>query len=94
MRAPRALVENFAGQWLHLRNMESVYPDPLEFPEFDENLREAYQTETELFIASLLREDQSILGLLNANYTFVNERLARPLWDPRRLREPFPEGQF
>ena len=72
-----ALVENFAGQWLHLRNMESVYPDPLEFPEFDENLREAYQTETELFIASLLREDQSILGLLNANYTFVNERLAR-----------------
>jgi len=72
-----ALVENFAGQWLHLRNMKSVYPDPLEFPEFDENLREAYQTETELFIDTLLREDQSILELLSANYTFVNERLAR-----------------
>ena len=72
-----ALVENFVGQWLHLRNMESVYPDPLEFPEFDGNLREAYQTETELFIETLLREDQSILELLSANYTFVNERLAR-----------------
>ena len=72
-----ALVENFAGQWLHLRNMESVYPDPIEFPEFDENLREAYQTETKLFIDTLLREDQSILQLLSANYTFVNERLAR-----------------
>lgn len=72
-----ALVENFVGQWLHLRNMASVYPDPLEFPEFDDNLREAYQTETELFIDTLLREDKSILELLSANYTFVNERLAR-----------------
>ena len=72
-----ALVENFAGQWLHLRNIESVYPDPLVFPEFDENLRDAYQTETELFIETLLREDQSILELLRADYTFVNERLAR-----------------
>ncbi len=73
----RALVENFAGQWLHLRNIDSVYPDPLEFPEFDENLREAYRTETELFIEDLLRGNQSILELLAANYTFVNERLAR-----------------
>ena len=72
----RALVENFAGQWLHLRNIESVYPDPLEFPDFDENLREAYQTETELFLENLLREDLSILELLRADYTFVNERLA------------------
>ena len=72
----RALVENFAGQWLHLRNIKSVYPDPLEFPEFDENLREAYQTETELFLESLLREDLSLLELLRADYTFVNERLA------------------
>ena len=72
-----ALVENFAGQWLHLRNIESVYPDPNVFPEFDENLRQAYQTETELFIDTLLREDQSILELLSADYTYVNERLAR-----------------
>ena len=72
-----ALVENFAGQWLHLRNMESVYPDPLEFPDFDENLRDAYQAETELFIEQLLNEDASVLDLLRADYTFVNERLAR-----------------
>ena len=73
----KALVDNFAGQWLHLRNMESVYPDPLEFPEFDENLREAYQAETELFIEQQLRDDASLLDLLRADYTFVNERLAR-----------------
>ena len=73
----KALVENFAGQWLHLRNIDSVYPDPLEYPEFDENLRAAYRTETELFIEGMLRQDESILELLDANYTFVNERLAR-----------------
>ena len=73
----KALVENFAGQWLHLRNIDSVYPDPLEYPEFDENLRAAYRTETELFIEGQLRQDESILELLDANYTFVNERLAR-----------------
>ncbi len=73
----KALVENFAGQWLHLRNMASVYPDPLEFPEFDENLREAYQAETELFIEQQLRDDASMLDLLRADYTFVNERLAQ-----------------
>ncbi len=73
----KALVENFAGQWLHLRNIDGVYPDPLEYPEFDENLRAAYRTETELFIEGLLRQDESILELLDANYTFVNERLAR-----------------
>ena len=73
----KALVENFAGQWLHLRNIESVYPDPLEFPEFDENLREAYQAETELFIDQQLRDDASLLDLLRADYTFVNERLAQ-----------------
>ncbi len=73
----KALVKNFAGQWLHLRNIDSVYPDPLEYPEFDENLRAAYRTETELFIEGMLRQDESILELLDANYTFVNERLAR-----------------
>ena len=73
----KALVENFAGQWLYLRNMRSVSPDPDEFPEFDDELREAFRQETELLFESMLREDRSVLDLLNADYTFVNERLAR-----------------
>ena len=73
----KALVENFAGQWLNLRSLRSVEPNTDIFPDFDENLREAFQTETELFFESMLREDRSVLDLLNANYTFVNERLAR-----------------
>ncbi len=72
-----ALVTNFGGQWLYLRNMRVVAPDPETFPEFDGNLREAFQRETELFLDSQLREDRSVLELLTANYTFVNERLAR-----------------
>jgi hypothetical protein len=76
---PRAesLVANFAGQWLYLRNIQKVVPDPEAFPEFDENLRQAFQTETDLFLESMLREDRSVLDLLNADYTFLNERLAR-----------------
>jgi hypothetical protein len=73
----KALVDNFAGQWLYIRNVRSVYPDPEVFPEFDGNLREAFQRETELFVGSQFREDRSILDLLSADYTFVNERLAR-----------------
>ena len=73
----RALVENFGGQWLYLRNLPSVAPDPDAYPEFDENLRDAFRRETELFVESQLREDQSVLDLLTADYTFVNERLAR-----------------
>jgi cytochrome c5 len=73
----KALVRNFAGQWLYLRNMRTVGPDPQIFPEFDENLREGFARETELFIEDNLREDRSVVNLLNANYTFVNERLAR-----------------
>jgi len=72
-----ALVTNFAGQWLHLRNMRSVAPDPDAFPEFDDNLREAFQRETELFVGSQIRDDRSVVDLLTAEYTFVNERLAR-----------------
>lgn len=75
-RATAALVENFAGQWLHFRNLEGVYPDPLAFPHFDENLREAYRTETKLFLESQVQTDASLLDLLRADYTFVNERLA------------------
>jgi hypothetical protein len=70
-------VDNFAGQWLYVRNMRSVAPDPKEFPEFDDSLREAFQRETELFVESQLREDRSVMELFTANYTFLNERLAR-----------------
>ncbi len=73
----RALVENFTGQWLVLRNIKDVEPDPNLLPEFDENLREAFQRETELFVESQLRDDRSVVDLLSADYTFLNERLAR-----------------
>lgn len=72
-----ALIENFAGQWLYLRNLPSLRPDPDAFPEFDENLREAFREETELFVAHLLRKDSNVLELLTADYSFLNERLAR-----------------
>ena len=72
----QAMVDNFAGQWLYLRNMGGVYPDPNVFPEFDENLREAFTRETELFIGNQLRADASVLELLAADYTWVNQRLA------------------
>jgi mono/diheme cytochrome c family protein len=72
-----AIVSNFAGQWLHLRNVRSVQPNSDEFPDFDDNLRQAFRRETELLFNSLIREDRSVLDLLRADYTFVNERLAR-----------------
>ena len=73
-----ALVSNFTGQWLQLRNLESkVQPDLLLFPDFDDNTRKAFRRETELFFAYILREDRSALELLSADYTFVNERLAK-----------------
>ena len=73
----KALVSNFAGQWLYLRNVRSALPDLGEYPDFDENLRNAFQQETELFFESMLHEDRSVLALLDADYTFLNERLAR-----------------
>ena len=73
----RSLVTNFASQWLHLRNLESITPDMRLFPDFDNNLRQAFRQETELFFESILREDRSALDLLHANYTYVNERLAK-----------------
>jgi mono/diheme cytochrome c family protein len=73
-----ALVSNFAGQWLQLRNLESkVRPDILTFPDFDDNIRDAFRTETEMLFAHIMRDNRSALELLSANYTFVNERLAR-----------------
>jgi mono/diheme cytochrome c family protein len=73
----RALVENFAGQWLYLRNLRTQVPNSLAFPDFDDNLRRAFQTETELFFESVMREDRNVLDLMTADYTFLNERLAR-----------------
>ncbi|MYN67513.1 MAG: DUF1592 domain-containing protein [Acidobacteria bacterium] len=73
----RSLVDDFAMQWLHLRNLEDVTGDPVPFPDFDDNLVEAFRQETTLFLASTLRGDRSVLDLLDADYTFVNERLAR-----------------
>ena len=76
---PRAatLAGNFAGQWLHLRNMRAQAPDVNAFPEFDDNLRAAFTRETELFFEHQVREDRGIVELLTADYTFLNERLAR-----------------
>jgi mono/diheme cytochrome c family protein len=71
------LVENFAGQWLQLRNLASTSPLVHVFPNFDDNLRQAYRREVELFFESIVREDRSVVDLLAANYTFVNDRLAR-----------------
>ncbi len=73
-----ALVNNFTGQWLQLRNLESkVAPDLLMFPDFDDNIRKAFRRETELFFGHIMRESRSALELLSADYTFLNERLAR-----------------
>ncbi|MEO8256655.1 MAG: DUF1592 domain-containing protein [Acidobacteriota bacterium] len=72
-----ALVTNFAGQWLQLRNLRNIQPDSESFPDFDDNLRQAFQRETELFLGSIVREDRNVLDLFTADYTFVNERLAR-----------------
>jgi hypothetical protein len=71
------MVTNFAEQWLYLRDIDSKKPDELLFPDFDQNLRAAFRKETDLFLDSVLRENKSVLELLTANYTFVNERLAK-----------------
>ena len=72
-----ALTTNFAGQWLYLRNLKNMQPNSEQFPDFDDNLRQAFERETELFFESIVREDRSVLDLLTADYTFVNERLAK-----------------
>jgi hypothetical protein len=72
-----ALVTNFASEWLFLRNLQSVLPASEVFPNFDDNLRQAFRQETEMFVGSVFHEDRNVLDLLNADYTFVNERLAK-----------------
>jgi mono/diheme cytochrome c family protein len=92
-----SLVTNFAAQWLYLRDITAKQPDEILFADFDETLRTAMQRETELFISSVFRENRSVLDLLRANYTFLNERLARHYGVPNIKgsyfrRVTFPEG--
>lgn len=72
----QAFVSNFGGQWLYLRNLKTTKPDPDLFPTFDESLRASFRRETELFFESLLRENRSVFALLDANETYLNQRLA------------------
>ncbi len=72
-----SLVDNFSAQWLHLRNLASVRPDMRIFPDFDDNLRQAFRRETELLLEDVIRQDRSVLDLLRSKHTFVNERLAK-----------------
>jgi len=72
-----ALMQNFAGQWLHVRNLQNAAPNTDEFPDFDNDLRESLRREIEMFFGAVLREDRPVLDLLTADYTFVNERLAK-----------------
>jgi hypothetical protein len=90
----RALVNNFAEQWLYLRNLSSMTPDMRLFPDFDDNLRQSFREETELFFESIMREDRSVLDLLRANYTFVNERLAKHYGIPNVYGSRFRRIEF
>src|SRR5262252_3491343 len=72
-----ALTTNFADQWLYLRNLRNMQPNSESFPDFDDNLRQAFQTEAELFFQSIVKEDRNVLDLMTADYTFLNERLAQ-----------------
>jgi hypothetical protein len=92
----KTLIDNFAEQWLHLRNLKNSNPDLGAFPDFDDNLRQSMKEETELFFDSIMREDRSVMDLLNADYTFVNERLARHygmqnVYGSRFRRVPVPD---
>jgi hypothetical protein len=88
---PRAksLVTNFADEWLAVDDMDALQPDPTVYPEFDASLRTAYHTEIDMFVDSVLRSDQSVVRLLDANYTFVNERLAQEYGIPNVQGEQF-----
>jgi hypothetical protein len=84
-----ALLSNFFGQWLLVRNLETQRPDPKVFPDFDENLRQAFARETALFFDTIIRENRSVLDLLDADYTFLNERLAKHYGIPGVYGERF-----
>jgi hypothetical protein len=84
-----ALIENFASQWLFLRNLKNFAPDLQTFPDFDDNLRRSMEEETRLFFQSIIREDRNVMELLTADYTFVNERLARHYGIPNIYGDQF-----
>jgi hypothetical protein len=91
----RALVTNFANQWLYLRELKNANPDITVFPDFDDNLRQGFQRETEMLFEAVMREDRSVLDLLDADFTFVNERLAKHygipnVYGPEFRRVPVP----
>ena len=97
-RSEDAIVHDFATQWLNLRRVEEVKVDPIDYPQYDANLLRALQRETEMFVASTLREDRSVLDLIGADYTYLNERLARHYGIPgvygsqfRRVTLPNPD---
>jgi hypothetical protein len=85
----QALVGNFADQWLQVRNLRNMAPNANEFPDFDDNLRQAFQRETELFFDSIVRGDRDVVDLMTADYTFVNERLAEHYGIPNVHGEQF-----
>jgi hypothetical protein len=94
-----ALIDNFAGQWLFLRNVPGTGPTASLFPDFDDNLRQAFRRETELFFESLVREDRSAIDLLRGDYTFLNERLAlhygiRTVKGPQFRRYDWPQNDI
>ena len=89
-----SLVTNFASQWLHLRNLDAITPDMRLFPDFDDNLRQAFRQETEMLVESVIRENRSALDLLRANYTFVNERLAKHYGIPNVYGSRFRRIEF
>ncbi|MFN0129867.1 MAG: DUF1592 domain-containing protein [Verrucomicrobiales bacterium] len=88
-RARQSLVTNFAGQWLHLRNLDGITPDGRLFPDFDDNLRQSMRRETELLFDEILRDDRSVLSLLKSDHTFLNERLAKHYGIPGIYGERF-----
>jgi hypothetical protein len=90
----QSLTTNFADQWLSLRKLPGIIPDVRQFPDFDDNLRQAFRTETELFFDSILHEDRSALDLLRANYTYLNERLARHYGVPNVYGSQFRRVEF
>ncbi|HET9468967.1 MAG TPA: DUF1592 domain-containing protein [Vicinamibacterales bacterium] len=89
-----SLVTNFASQWLHLRNLDAITPDMRLFPDFDDNLRQAFRQETEMLVESVIRDNRSALDLLRANYTFVNERLAKHYGIPNVYGSRFRRVEF
>jgi hypothetical protein len=93
-RRSEALAARFAGQWLRLQDVEKTRPDPLTFPQWDHTLSNAFVRETELFFDSIVREDRSVLDLLTADYTFVNERLAKHYRIPNVMGNSFRRVQI